>query len=106
MLPYPHNLPAFRGEGTGNETVASTVGGQLSAPKLAVVGRLPGTPWARMPETAVDEDSDTGARKGEVGPPREGEMAAPAGYAVGAQEREHGKLGVAVSTGSDPAHHP
>lgn len=66
MLPEPQDEPALLLERAGCVHVARPVPRHLGAPVLAVRGREPVMLLTAVPETTVDEDSDSSLGEGHV----------------------------------------
>ena len=113
MLPDAEDTPAEGAEGAGDEAVAGAVGGDLLPPEGGVRLRRRGVQRAAVPEATVDEDGEAVCPEDKVGfhaeglqlqpfafPPERG-SSAPAGEAVGAEERDEAQLGGGVAVRAD-----
>ena len=86
MAPYADHAPSSDAEQLANAPVSFLVACDFKAPVLAIVAGHPAVPSAAVPETAVNEDGQSLAAKGEIRPAGKRQVPAPAGDASSAED--------------------
>ena len=93
VLQNSNHLPAEFAQRAIHFAVTRLAAGKLHAPELRVLPRLRDAERAAVPKAAVDEDGEATGAENEVGLTEQLPVAAPAGEAVDAHDRDQPKLG-------------
>jgi hypothetical protein len=105
MFPDPEHVPPGCPECPSDQLVPASVGVELEFPEFRVVCGQAAMDGTAMPETAVDKHCRPALWKHKVGPAKHGPVSAPAGDALGPEDRGKGALGVPVAAGADLGHY-
>lgn len=104
VFPNADDAPTKFAKFTIHAAVAGLVGGEFGFPESAIVGRCVAMLEAAVPETAVNENGNSGLTKYKVRLSEHGLITAPTDDAMPPQEDHQGEFRVFVATPANPGH--